>query len=435
MSKLLLIQPTFHRKGIKRVQPFWMPPLGLATLAGSVDESWDIQLVDENVEDIDFTIGADLVGISCLTANAYRGYEIASEFRKRGCTVFLGGAHVSICSEEALQYADTVVVGDAEGCIKELLKDFKNNSLQSVYHSEVNEHNMKLFAPPRRDLYNESKYLSINTIQTTRGCPHDCTFCSIASRYHRKYETKSINCVIDEIKELKNKKNPIFFVDDNILVDKIRANQFLDKLQDLEITWWSQTDINTVQDEEFLKKAKASGCINLVIGFESLSQDSVTSMSKFQNRVDNYAQTIEKLHRKGIFVNPSFAFGVDGDYEDVFEKTFDFLTKQGVAFATFNILTPLPGTKLYKQFLETGRIIDEDWSHYDMGHPVFIPKNMSPQVLKDGHEWICKKFYSMDEIYKRIKLLRTKSDLFDLNLVLGWNLGYKRMVDAFGIFM
>jgi len=246
---------------------------------------------------------------------------------------------------------------------------------------------------------------------------------------------KPLDKVIDEVAKLENKKNPIFFVDDNIFIDKKRTIELMKQLKKYNVTWWSQTDIKTVQNEAFLDLAKECGCINLVIGFESLSEKSVTAVSKFQNKVGDYEETIQKLHKHGIFINPSFTFGVDGDYEDVFENTFSFLSKNGVVFATFNILTPLPGTQLFTQMKEQGRIIDTNWANYDMGHVVFQPRNISPEALHEGYEWICKKFYSLEEIYKRIKNLRDKKDIFDLNLVLGWNLGYKRMLDTFGVIM
>lgn len=233
----------------------------------------------------------------------------------------------------------------------------------------------------------------------------------------------------------KIKTSPLFFVDDNIFVDRERSKELLRGLIKYNIRWWSQTDINIIQDRELLELTKESGCIKLVVGFESLSQGSIKSLNKTQNRIDNYGRFIEVLHEHGILVNTSFSFGADSDYEDVFEKTLEFLKEYNVIFATFNILTPLPGTSLFAQMEKEGRLVDYNWSNYDMGHPVFQPKNFSRETLKKGYDWICKEFYSLSEITRRVSSLKPKKDLFDIPLIFHWNLGYKRLLDTFGVFM
>ncbi|MCL6591064.1 MAG: B12-binding domain-containing radical SAM protein [Firmicutes bacterium] len=433
--RLLLIYPTVHQLGIDRVKPFWLPPLGLASVAGVTPEGWEIFLIDENVEDINFEMECDLVGIGFMTANSKRAYNIAAEFRKRGKKVILGGPHASVCPDEAAEYADTVIIGDVETIWGKVLQDFQNGSMQKFYKLINSSNSIHVFSNPRRDLYKKEAYLSINSIQTSRGCPHLCSFCSIASRYHRQYGKKNLNSVFQEIERLEDKKSPIFFVDDNIFVDRERSKIFLKGLKQFNIRWWSQADINIVQDEKLLDLAKESGCIKLVVGFESLSNESIKKINKKQNKASNYQKFIETLHRHGILVNTSFAFGADNEGEDVFEKTFKFLKDHRVIFATFNIITPLPGTALFSQMEKEGRLIDRDWRNYDMGHPVFQPVKMSPRALKEGYEWICKEFYSLPQIYERISTIKDKKDIFDINTILAWNLGYKKMLDIFGVFM
>jgi len=434
--RLLMIIPSFYTISGKKVTPFWMPPLGLATIAAEVPDYWEIKIIDENVDELDYEHEkADLVVISFLTTNSVRGYMIADAFRCRGIKVVIGGVHTSVKPEEAILHADAICIGDSEGIFRNVINDFENNCLQKKYERICTVDNINVFNKPRRDLYNKEKYLTINTMQTSRGCPHVCSFCSVASRYHRKYGVKPIKQILEEIEEMDVHGDPIFFVDDNMFVNKKRTIELLTELKRFNLQWWTQTDIITVQDEKFLELARESGCINLVLGFESLSSVSIQKMSKVQNVGYSYEETIRKIHKHGIFINPSFTLGVDEDDETVFQNIYDFLDANRVMFSTFNILTPLPGTALYDEMEKENRIIDRDWTHYDMGHVVFKPRNMSVQALKEGHDRLCEKYYGIDEIYKRVKKLKDEKDKFDINLVLGWNLGYKRLIDNFGTFM
>jgi len=433
--KLVLIYPSVHKDGLKRVKPFWLPPLGLATIAGCTPKNWEIHLVDENVEDINYDEECDLVAIGFMTANSKRAYFIADQFRNRGRKVILGGPHVTVVPDEATGLGDSIVVGDAESIWSLVVNDFSQNKLKSKYYTKPDQENINAFSYPRRDLYRNEAYLSVNSIQTTRGCPYICSFCSIASRYQRRYGKKDLAMVESELETLENLRMPVFFVDDNIFVDKERSKQLLKLIKEYNIRWWSQADIGIARDEEMLELARESGCIKLVVGFESLSAGNIKQIEKNQNRVDDYTRFIKVMHKHGILVNTSFTFGGDHDREDVFEKTLEFLVDNQVIFSTFNILTPLLGTRLFTQMVESNRIVDWDWSHYDMGHPVFEPKHMSRQALKEGYEWICRQFYGLPQIYNRVSGIKSRKDLFDINLILNWNLGYKKMLDTFGVFM
>jgi radical SAM superfamily enzyme YgiQ (UPF0313 family) len=432
--KLLLVCPSVHRDNTKKVKPFWLPPLNLAIIAGLTPENWDVTIVDENVEDIDFTINFDLVGISTMTANSGRAYQIALEFKKNRIPIVIGGAHASVCPDEVLKYADCVVVGDAEPIWGTLLSDFENNRLRSRYQSDLKAM-ICSFGKPRRELLKKEAYLSINTIQTSKGCPFKCSFCSIASRFEGKYGVKPVDDVLKEVGELNDKNMPIFFVDDNFLVNRKRSREILHALKDLNIKWWSQADITIMKDRELLDLMRESGCIKVVVGFETISDGSLETINKFQNNLDNYVEFIKILHSHGILVNTSFAFGTEFDNQDIFKQTYNFLIDNEVIFATFNILTPLPGTALYKQLLNEDRILDLNWDNYDMGHPVFQPQNITRAELKAGYDWICEEFYSFQEISKRISTLKKNPYRFDVGLILGWNMGYKKLLDTFGVFM
>lgn len=423
-------------KNIKKVVPFWLPPLGLATIAGWTPDHWKIKIIDENIEDIDFNLQANLIAISFMTANSKRAYDIADEFRKRHQNVILGGPHVTVCPEESLSHADSIVIGEIDHNWVAILEDCCENHLKKIYQFPLNSAMLNTFAIPRRDLFRQNSYLSINSIQTSRGCPYTCSFCSIASRYNGRYGKKDLSQVLDEVDTLQNKSMPIFFVDDNLLVDKKRCEKLLTGLIKRKVRWWSQADINVMHDEEMLDLAKESGCIMLVVGFESLSKNGIQAMNKHQNDVSLYEKFIKILHKHSILVNTSFTFGSDVDHEDIFNKTLDFLNDNGVIFSTFNILTPLPGTTFYHQMLQEGRITNKDWTYYDMGHPVFEPKHMSASALKDGYNWICKEFYSLQHIYKRLSgIPKNEKTSLDFNLILAWNLGYKKMLDTFGVFV
>ena len=433
--KLLLVYPSVHKAGLKRVKPFWLPPLGLATIAGCTPENWEIRLVDENVEDLNFDEDCDLVAVGFMTANSNRAYNIADQFRSRGRKVILGGPHVTVVPAEAVGHGDSIVMGDAESLWPVVLNDYCQNQLRSEYSIIPDPKNINIFTYPRRDLYKDGAYLSINSIQTTRGCPYICSFCSIASRYQRGYGKKDLSMVERELETLESLKMPVFFVDDNIFVDKERSRKLLELVKRYKVRWWSQADMGIARDEALLELARESGCLKLVVGFESLSACNIAQIEKNQNQVADYAAFIKVMHKHGILVNTSFTFGGDYDQEDVFGKTLQFLVDNQVIFATFNILTPLPGTRLFAQMTDADRMVDRDWSHYDMGHPVFEPKHMSRQTLKEGYEWICREFYGLPQIYNRIAGIKNRKDLFDINLIFNWNLGYKKMLDTFGVFM
>lgn len=430
--KILLIAPTVHQPHMQRVSPFWLPPLGLATVAGLIPADFDVKIIDENVEDIDYNEDADLVGISFLTSQAGRAYSIADAFRKRNIPVVMGGYHSSALPEECKEHSDAVVIGEAEGNWPRLLQDFLNHNLQPFYR--LDEFPSLANVPlPRRDLYRRGSYLTVSTIQTSRGCPYKCEFCNVSTFFGQKYRTKPVEDILKEIKAMDYKaKDLFFFVDDEITAEAARAKELFKALIPLNIQWWSQATLrNLSRDPELLTLAKESGCVVMVVGLESLVADNIKNMGKYQNNLEKYGEQIAKIQNAGILLNPSFTFGNDGDDESVFKKTLEFLEQNRIAIATFNILTPLPSTRLYRRLTEEGRLIVRDWSKYDMGHCVFEPRKMSAGTLEDSFNKLAKEFYSLPDIKKRLQYVPADKK----SLIYGWNLGYKRLLDTFGVLM
>jgi radical SAM superfamily enzyme YgiQ (UPF0313 family) len=281
--KLELIIPSAESNSRKQKKAI-LPPLGLAIVAALTPPDIEVSLTDENVSAIDFEKETDLVGITALTITAQRAYEIADTFRARGVKVVLGGIHPSILPEEASQHADAVVIGEAEGIWPGLIEDFRSNKLQRVYRQ--NERPSMLNLPiPRRDLFANGAYLVRNTIFTTRGCPYSCAFCTVTSFFGHTYRCRPVEEVIKEIETL-NKKKLVVFLDDNIVGNPKFAKELFRALIPHKIKWVGQASVTIARDDELLKLAAASGCIDLFVGFESLSPASLTAVGKKINVVD-----------------------------------------------------------------------------------------------------------------------------------------------------
>jgi len=414
--KLELIVPATQGSNRKRKKALF-PPLGMAVVAALTPPEVEVSLTDENVTAIDFQKETDLVGITALTPTAQRAYEIADAFRARGVKVVLGGIHPSFLPEEAGQHADAVVIGEAEGIWPELIEDFKTKKLQKVYrqHKRPNLLNLPI---PRRDLFADGAYFVPHTISTTRGCPYSCSFCSVSFFFGRNYRCRPIQEILKEV-ETFNERKLIGFVDDNIVGKPKFAKELFRALIPYKIKWGSQASVAIAEDDELLKLAAASGCIALLIGFESLSPANLAAVGKRINVVDEYENVIRKLHSYGIAIFGSFILGLDEDDEDVFQRTVRFAQKMRLEQASFGFLTPYPGTALYESLDKAGRIVTKDWSQY-RSNPAFEPKLMSPEMLQKGCDRACRQFYSMPSILRRLGVARH-------NLVMLWavNLSYR----------
>ncbi|MCX6811112.1 MAG: radical SAM protein, partial [Candidatus Berkelbacteria bacterium] len=294
------------------------------------------------------------------------------------------------------------VIGEAEPVWGEILADLAQGSLQARYQS-AEYWDMKGLPLPRRDLLSREHYLTVNVVQTARGCPNGCTFCSVTTVAGKHYRFRPVCEVVEEVRSL---EGWVGFVDDNITGNPARARELFEALIPLKIRWVGQADLNMAKDPELLKLAVRSGCHALFVGLESLSQENLRTTHKVPNVGTDMAAAIATIHRAGIEVIGSFVLGLDGDDKSVFAKTVKFARRQKLCAAQFAVLTPFPGTVIHQQLESEGRIRDHDWSHYTMSDVVFQPKNMTPEELHQGRQWTYRTFYSLPSILARSLTLR-----------------------------
>lgn len=399
-------------------------------VAAAMPADVDTTIVDEDVEPVDFDADVDLVGISFMTFNAPRAYQIADEFRRRGKTVIVGGYHPTFLPEEASTHADGVCVGEAEANIPEMIADFRAGRLKPIYRNPAVD--LKGLAIPDRSLIRQGSYVTRNAMQATRGCPYSCTFCSVAAFSRSSFRTRPVDEVAAEIETL---GRTVLFMDDNIIGNREYAMELFARLIPLRIQWASQCSIRLADDPELLDLAARSGCIGLFVGLESLSAGNIKAWRKAPNRGRDYARAIARLHAKGIAIYTGFVFGMDDDDASIFPRTLEFLHDARVDVLQSTILTPFPGTPLFDEMDRQGRITSRDWSHYDFGHVVFEPKHMSPRQLKTGMDWLSSHFYSRSALARRIALsFSYLSPIVAAKFVAPLNIGYRRRHQAMGTF-
>lgn len=422
MRKLLLILPRNDRgywgKVSKKGKTGFVR-LSLPTIAALTPSHWDVEILDARAQPVDYGRRADLVGITAFTAEIPSAYEIANGFRARGVKVVMGGIHVSALPEEALLHADSVVTGEAEAVWPELLRDYEHGELKPIYRADrlISMDNM---AVPRRDLLNRQMYVSgFNTIQASRGCPYNCDYCAVTAFFGRKFRTRPLGEVVDEIRKFDTKD--FFFVDDNITGQSGYAKDLFRALIPLKRIWGGQTTLNIAKDEELLSLYAKSGGKYAFIGFETLSKKNLRNMNKSWNSPDGYGEAIKKIHKAGINILGSFIFGLDDDDPAVFRTTCDFIMEHNIDAAQFHVLTPFPGTRLFDSMEKDGRILDRDWGKYHTGEVIFRPKNMSPDELQRGYWWAYHNTYSITNIIRRC--VRSPRNIVSR---IGMNISYRR---------
>ncbi len=399
--KLLLVSPRSSEK--KAPVGFKVPQLALHILAGLTPVDVDVSVIDEQINAIDFSRNYDLVGISIMTATAKRGYHLAQKFKQTGSTVVFGGIHASVMPQEAIKYGNAVLIGEAEGSWPQLIEDFKNNSLKKFYKSSASYFTKGHL--PKRNIGIDRSILGYKWpgFYTTRGCPYNCEFCSVSDVYGKKIRHLPIPFVV---RDIENANSKIFLLlDDNVAADPKYAKELFEALAPQKIEWGGQSTINIAQDSQLLKLCQKSGCRGLFIGLESVSPVSMSRMHKTFKSIKENEDAIKKIQDAGILFHPSFVFGFDDDTRAVFDDTLEFLYKNRITTATFNILTPYPGTKLYQRFKQEGRLISEDWSHYNHSTVVYQPKNMTVRELAEGYFYLKKEFYTLSNICRRITRL------------------------------
>jgi radical SAM superfamily enzyme YgiQ (UPF0313 family) len=392
--------------------------MALPTIAGLTPSDWDVEIHDARTTPVDYDRKVGLVGITSYTADITSACEIADGFRSKGVKVVMGGVHVSVLPDEARQHADAIVVGEAEAVWKRLLRDCEKGELKTIYKSNTLIE-MSDMVIPRRDLLNRSMYSSFYSVQATRGCPFNCEFCTVTTFFGQEFRTRPIDEVVREVKGLESKE--FFFIDDNITGRAGFAKKLFKELIPLNCKWGGQTTLNFAKDEELLSLYAKSGGRYAFIGFETLSDDNLSKISKSWNSPDGYREAIKKIHGVGINIVGSFILGLDGDSPDVFKRTYNFIMETKIDAAQFHILTPFPGTKLYDDMIKNDRITDSDWSKYHTGEVVFKPAKMTARELQEGYWWIYHKTYNMKNILRRS--LRSPRDLA---YRIGTNFSYRR---------
>lgn len=420
--KLRLIAPAVPGKRGKSKKVL-VPPLGLGMIAALTPPDIEVSLTDENIATIDFQEETDLVGITVLTITAQRAYDIADIFRARGIKVVLGGIHASFLPDEASQHADAVVIGEAEESWPRLIAHLKVNRLQKRYEQgeRLPLNNLPV---PRRDLFVRGAYLIKNTLAATRGCPYSCSFCAVSSFFGRTYRCRPVQDVVKELDTFNGEKY-FFFVDDNIIGNPKFAKELFRALFPYKIKWFSQASVTIAKDDELLALAAASGCVGLLIGFESISPANLATVGKKINVVAEYQDVVRKIHSSGIGIHGFFITGLDEDNEDVFERTVRFAQKMNLESAGFAYPLPLPGTDYFNSLDKEGRIITREWSRY-ADEIVFEPKLMSRQVLQSGHKWASQEFFKLSSILKRLGLTRRNLALF-WTINLAWRAYYRKL--------
>lgn len=412
--KVLLVNPSnvfngYHVPKLIRHIPFvkrhlnfeatsLFPPLNLALLAAYTPDDVQVQIVDGCIEDVNVDGGADLVGITSLTGNAPIAYDLARRFRAQGSKVVMGGNHPTVLPDEALRYCDAVVVGEADEVWPVVLDDVRRGQLKRLYQPArlppMDHHPL-----PRWDLLRQQRYLVPYTIQTSRGCPFDCPFCSVSAINGQRFRIRPIEDVLREIEASRAKK--IFFVDDIINGHPRHARELMEAMIPLKIAWGAQATINIAEDRDMLRLAAASGCKFLFIGLESFLSAEFRKLG-CNAAPEKMLAAIRRIRDHGIALWGSFIVGLETDSVATVQKTVELAIEARLDFAQFSLMTPLPGTRLRQDLLAENRIVDHDWAHYTYGNLVFEPARMTTREIKQVYRDAWRTFYRLGSIYRRL---------------------------------
>lgn len=400
--KVTFIMPCVGRKpgSAKYIRSWLMEPLALATLAGLTPHSSERVCYDDRLEAIPFDEKTDLVAINTETYTARRAYQIAAEYRRRKVPVVMGGFHATLMPDEVQRHCDAVVIGPAEGVWQQILEDCASNRLEGQYQER--DSGPGFHVKPDRSIYAEKQYSRVTLLETARGCRYTCEFCSISAFFEHRYTARPVQEVVDELKQLKAKN--IFFVDDNLFVNRSRSLELLTAIKPLNLRWVGQVSIDICKDPQILQLLSDSGCAGVLIGFESLNPDTLDAMGKRNNLLQEYDSALARLRSHGLAVYGTFVFGYDYDTRATFETTLQFAQKHKLFFAAFNHLVPFPGTPLYDRLRSEQRLLYDAWwldDSYRFGDIAFKPKHMTASELSETCRQYRKKFYSSRSVFYR----------------------------------
>ncbi|MGD0398055.1 MAG: radical SAM protein [Syntrophobacteraceae bacterium] len=412
--KLFIIQPA-HSMGRSNLKPYKtskrnLVGLSLPYLAALTPKEWDIELIDQQLMDIDFNAPVDLVAITTWTINSQLAYEISGRFRARGVPVIMGGPHTFFFAEEAAQHCDAVGIGEGEKIWLNMLEDAASGRLRKFYRAEK-PLELTDMPFPRHDLLDFKQYTPFKAfaVQTSRGCPFRCDFCSERFYLGQEYRYRPVGDVIAELKYAKIRN--VFFADSTFAGKKSHTMELMEALIPLKVRWSALWSSNLCRDQRFLDCAKRSGLLHVNIGLETVDRETLAGMNKKINRVAFYKEIINNLRKRGISFSFNFVFGYDTERENICDLTLAFLRDNKVPAAYFNILTPHVGTPLYDRMRSAGRLIDPN----DIGRwpgliCYFKPKNCTPKELEEKVKRMYREFYSLKSMVGRLGLPMSLAD-------------------------
>jgi len=425
--RIKLIAPHENRKDtVLSGETFKLPRLCPPLLTALTPPEHDVRIVDESFAPDDQTRDVDLVGITVVTELSARAYQIAETYRKRGIKVVMGGIHPTVLPQEALSHADAVVVGEADEIWPQLLSDASSGRLQRLYRADKSADLQKM-PRPNRALYPRPSGRGYTpfayTIESSRGCPYDCEFCTIGTVAGKKYRTRPVADVIAEIESIDFPY--LFFVDDSLALNRNHARELFKEMVPLKRLWVGQGTASLAGDMELLKLVRQSGCLGLLIGFETIQEYAQQEMRKITGLNFDYMEAMRRFHDEGIAVLGAFVFGFDHEDRDVFEQTLEFSMKAKIDGLQLRVLTPFPGTRLYSRLMEEGRLLAPEWWRRGLTSKslLFKPKSITVDEFLSGMEYIERNVYSYTAIIKRFFGMSVwKRKLIGARLYAGFNL-------------
>lgn len=377
-----------------------MKPLIFPIIAGLTPKMHQIDFIDDRIEELPNELSSDIIALSADTFSAKRAYILARKYKTKNNIIVIGGFHATILPQECEDYADVVMIGDAEDTWPKLLNDYENSEIKRKY---ISEYQASLhYIPSRHPAYEGKKYQKIGTIQFSRGCKYHCDFCSIKSMYPCNVRQKDIQCIVEEIKD--TNETILFFIDDNLFINKSSAIALFHAIKPLKKKWACQISMDIGLHDDLLTLMKESGCILVLIGFESLNRRNLEQMNKSANLRQSYDEVIANIYKHKLMIYATFVLGYDYDTPETIRETMKFAMKHKFAVANFNPLIPMPGTKLYDRLEEQGRLLYPKWwlkDGYCYGDTVYQPMSLSPEELKRLCKEVRFQYYSFNNIVKR----------------------------------
>lgn len=431
--RLTLVHPCIGRRpGQTYLRTWEMEPLPPAVIAALTPEDVEIRFHDDRIEPIPYDEPTDLVGISVEVYTAKRAYQIASEFRKRGVPVVMGGFHTTLVPDEAMRYAETVVLGEAEDVWAQVIDDYRHGTPKKSYRGEARPRLHR--STPDRSIFAGKRYLPLGLVEAGRGCPFTCDFCAIQCFYKSSYNRRPVGDIVAELTRIKaDGRKLVFFVDDNIIADRPLAIEFLKAIIPLKLRWVSQGSINMANDEELLSLLRESGCMGVLVGFESMNPENLRQMGKQVNIPHgNYANALKRLHAYGLRIYGTFVFGYDDDTPQTYMDAANFALENGLYLCGFNHLTPIPGTPLYSRLENEGRLRYERWwldDAYTYNKLPFNPMRMTAEEVRENCLKARRHFYSLRNIMRRSMHPVNRSDFFMWRSFFPLNLLHRHEVD------